>query len=403
LPLHFYNTFLFITKPSTMKKKILMYGMLALLIAGCRKGVEQSKEPEKEIQHNQEDGQIAVNTTAAASIDVYPVRGLHNTGYDRSLDGGSRASWNCNREYSNSDFVAGDHLGIDIWAAEGTPVAATVGGTLVLTGWSDYSGNKVTVRTSTGWSHFFCHLKSIASGMVNGKVVKAGDIIGYVGKTGTASNGVVHLHYSLYPDGDYDRGINPWNLLYAKELNVCNTTPPPATKYIDDFASGVGRFNTQPTFSGSTVGIAATSSSSHYENGTSTHLQVDLDDNTSVTTNWKVRLLSAEGTPSSNVSVSKNGYFIFWFKTSNAVSGSTVQIYMDDSDGTEGSATIPVINDGAWHEYKWNLSTWSGVNVSGGNGQLDAANVTLDAIVLNSPNRTGRWTSYIDDVLWKPL
>ena len=138
---------------------------------------------------------------------------------------------------------------------------------------------------------------------------------------------------------------------------------------------------------------SATSTSAHYESGTSTHLQVNLDDNTSVTTPWKVRLLSAEGTPSSNVSVSKNGTFHFWFKTSNAVSGATLQIYMDDSDGTEGSATIAVINDGAWHEYKWNLSTWSGVNVSGGNGQLDAANVTLDAIVLNSPNRTGRWTS----------
>jgi hypothetical protein len=387
-----------------MKKNILMYGMLALLIAGCKKGVDQSQQKEKEIQHNMEErGQIAVNTTAAASIDVFPVRGLHNTGYDHSLDCGCQDSWNCNRDHSNSDFVAGDHLGIDIWAAEGTPVAATVGGTLVLTGWSDYSGNKVTVRTSTGWSHFFCHLKSIASGMVNGKVVKAGDIIGYVGHTGTASNGVTHLHYSLYPDAVYDNAINPWNLLYAKELNVCSTTPPPASKYIDDFEDGVGHFYTQPTFSGSTVGIAATSASSHYVNGTSTHLQVDLDDNTSVTTNWRVRLLSGEGIPANNVSVSKNGTFHIWLKTNTAVSGATVQIYMDDSDGTEGSTTIAVVNDGEWHEYEWNLSTWSGVNVSGGNGLLDAANVTLDAIVLNSPNRSGRWTAFIDDVIWHPL
>jgi hypothetical protein len=388
-----------------MKKKILIYGMLVLLIASCRKTADKTPQKTLETQHNQEErGSVAPKTTAAATIDVYPVRGLHNNGYDHSLDGGSRASWNCNRDYSNSDFVAGDHLGNDIWAAEGTPVAATVGGTLVLTGWSDYSGNKVTIRTSTGWSHFFCHLKSIASGMVNGKVVKAGDIIGYVGNTGTASNGVIHLHYSLYPDNVYDNAINPWNLLYAKELNVCSSTPPPpSTIYIDDFADGVGRFTTQPTFSGSTVGVATTSTASHYVSGSSTHLQVNLDDNTSVTTPWKVRLLSAEGTPSGNVSVSKNGYFIFWFKTSNAAAGSTLQLYMDDSDGTEGSATIAVINDGAWHEYKWNLSTWSGVNVSGGNGVLDGPNVTLDAVVLNSPNRTGTWTSYIDDVMWKPL
>lgn len=392
---------------STMKKKILLYGMLALLIAGCRKGVEQSQQqPEKQKeQHNSEEsGVVTAKTTAAAGIDVFPVRGLHNTGYDRSLDGGSRASWNCNRDYSNSDFVAGDHLGIDIWAAEGTPVAATVGGTLVLTGWSDYSGNKVTVRTSTGWSHFFCHLKSIAPGMVNGKVVKSGDIIGYVGHTGTASNGVTHLHYSLYPDNVYDNSINPWNLLYAKELNVCGSTPPPpASKYIDDFATGVGHFYKQPAFSGSTVGIAATSASSHYVNGASTHLQVKMDDNASVATPWRVRMLSGEGIAANNVPVSKNGTFHIWLKTSTAVSGATVQLYMDDSDGTEGSSAITVINDGAWHEYKWNLGTWSGVNVSGGNGKIDAANVTLDAIVLNSPNRPGSWTVWIDDVLWHPL
>ena len=374
--------------------------LLLLFIVSCSKQVEKSKQHPVAEYNEADTTAVGLLTTGAATIDVFPVRGLHNTGYDHSLDGGSKASWNCGRAYSNSDFVGGDHLGIDIWAAEGTPVAATVGGTLTLVGWSDYSGNKVTIKTSKGWYHFFCHLKSIASGMVNGKVVKAGDIIGYVGKTGTASNGVIHLHYSLYPDGVYDNAINPWSLLNAKELNVCST-PTATIKVLDDFSNGVGHFNTQPTFSGSTVGIAATSTAEHYVDGDHTHLRLNLVDNTSVTTAWRVRMLSSEGTPASNISFSKNGIVKLWLKTSNAVSGATVQIYLDDSDGTEGSVTLPVINDGEWHGYVFDLTTWNGVNVSGGNGVLDAANLTLDAIVLNSPNRSGTWTAYLDDVEWQ--
>jgi hypothetical protein len=399
----------FIIKTFFMKKHHLLVGLMMLIIAACNKQVEKShQQPEEKSEakavgeYNELDTTaVHLLTTAAATIDVYPVRGLHNTGYDRSLDGGSRASWNCNRGNSNSDFVAGDHLGIDIWAAEGTPVAATVGGTLTLVGRSDYSGNKVTIKTSSGWYHFFCHLKSIASGMVNGKVVKAGDIIGYVGKTGTASNGVVHLHYSLYPDGNYNRGINPWNLLYAKELNVCSTTPTPTIKVLDDFSKGVGHFDTSPAFSGSTTGIGTTSTATHYVDGSSTHLQLKLNDNTSVTTPWKIRLLSAEGTPGRNISFSKNGIVKLWLKTSTAASGSTVQVYVDDSDGTEGSKTIRVINDGAWHGYVFDLTTWSGVNVNGGNGKIDGSTLTLDAIVLNSPNRSGTWTAWVDDVEWQ--
>lgn len=391
-----------------MKKQILIYGLGLLLFAGCKKDVEKSHQEEQPEQPQQREkgeyneldtGVIAMATSAAAKIDVYPVRGKHNTGYDRSLDGGSKTSWNCNRDYSNSDFVAGDHLGIDIWAAEGTPVAATVAGTLTLVGRSDYSGNKVTIKTSTGWYHFFCHLKSIASGMVNGKAVKAGDIIGYVGKTGTASNGVVHLHYSLYPDGNYNKGINPWSLLHAKELNVCGGTAP-VTKVLDNFANGVGHFDTQPAYSGSTTGIAASSTASHFVDGSHTHLKVTMNDNTSVTTPWKVRMLSADGTPSRNVTVAKNGKISVWLKTNTAASGVTLQVYVDDSDGTEGSSTIAIKNDGQWHEYVWNLASWSGVNVNGGNGKIEGPNVTIDAIVLNSPNRSGTWTAYIDDVEW---
>ncbi len=71
------------------------------------------------------------------------------------------------------------------------------------------------------------------------------------------------------------------SLLYAKNLNVCSTTPTPTIKVLDDFANGVGHFTTQPTYSGSTTGIAASSTATHYVSGTSTHLLLTLNDNTS--------------------------------------------------------------------------------------------------------------------------
>ena len=157
---------------------------------------------------------------AKPNLKLFPVRGKHNLGYEAPSTGDA-SMWTCDAAHSNSDF-GGDHIGVDIWAKRGTPVAATVDGTLVLTGYSAYSGNKVTVRTDGGWYHFNCHLDSIAPGMVNGNRVKAGDIIGYVGSTGTASNGVVHLHYSIYKDGNYDAGIDPWPYLHAVEWHVCD-------------------------------------------------------------------------------------------------------------------------------------------------------------------------------------
>jgi hypothetical protein len=161
--------------------------------------------------------------TCDVKLARYPVMGRHNNGYDSTA--GDRSMWSCDDANSNSDFVAGDHLGNDIWADEGTPVVATVAGRLTLTGFSDYSGNKVTIVDDCGWYHFYAHLQSIAPGMMDGVRVQAGDVVGAVGKTGTASNGVVHLHYSIYPDGNYDAGINPWPALHAVERNVCAGGP----------------------------------------------------------------------------------------------------------------------------------------------------------------------------------
>ena len=118
-------------------------------------------------------------TSCAVKLAAYPVRAKHNNGYDSTA--GDSSQWTCDDAHSNSDYNS-THLGNDIWAAEGAPVAATVDGTLTLTGFSSYSGNKVTIIDKCGWYHFSCHLKSIAAGMKNGVKVKAGDIIGYVGR-----------------------------------------------------------------------------------------------------------------------------------------------------------------------------------------------------------------------------
>jgi hypothetical protein len=155
-------------------------------------------------------------------LAYYPVRGKHNNGYDKTA--GNSSLWSCGNANSNTDFVKGDHLGNDIWAAEGTPVVATTNGTYTLVGSSSYSGNKVTIIDDCGWYHFYCHLQKLGPGVSsasNGKRVTAGTVIGYVGKTGTASNGVVHLHYSTYPDGNYNSGVDPYPYLKVVESDVC--------------------------------------------------------------------------------------------------------------------------------------------------------------------------------------
>ncbi len=169
----------------------------------------------------------------------------------------------------------------------------------------------------------------------------------------------------------------------------------------DNFESSVGRYTRAPTYSGSTVGIATTSNltrpSGSAHGGTYT-LQATLNDNTTVTTPWKVRLLSGDGTPANNVSSAKNGILYFWMKTNTARPGATVRIWIDDSDGTLQSPAISVINDGLWHKYAWNINNFNGTPVSTGNNVVDAINITLDAIILEQVNTSIQWTAFIDDV-----
>lgn len=85
------------------------------------------------------------------------------------------------------------HAGLDIRAPQGQAVRAPAAGVVVLTGDFFFSGNSVFIAHGEGVVSLLCHLSKIE--VKEGQVVKAGDLVGEVGRTGRASG--PHLHWSL--------------------------------------------------------------------------------------------------------------------------------------------------------------------------------------------------------------
>lgn len=84
------------------------------------------------------------------------------------------------------------HTGTDIAAPEGTPVKAAADGTIILNGHNYfYSGNTVIIDHGQGLQTIYAHLKK--SNVQQGDIVRQGDVIGFVGKTGRATG--PHLHW----------------------------------------------------------------------------------------------------------------------------------------------------------------------------------------------------------------
>jgi len=169
-----------------------------------------------------------------------------------------------------------------------------------------------------------------------------------------------------------------------------------------DFEWSVDPFYTQPTYSGSTVGISTSSTSARTVgmayNGAAS-LEIILKDNPSSSNDWVVRLLSGAGSPSNNMVLNSTGYIGFYMKTSTAPHNAKVAITIDDqAGGTELSSRIDVINDGQWHLYQWNLQGSGWTSFAGGNGIINGPTVTLDAIMFYAPNNSNDWTIYLDDV-----
>jgi murein DD-endopeptidase MepM/ murein hydrolase activator NlpD len=103
------------------------------------------------------------------------------------------------------------HQGTDILAPAGTNLFACERGIVTRIGSDVLGGIKLWVKGESGTYYYYAHLTGYAEGMTEGRVVEAGDIVGFVGTTGNARGGVPHLHFEIHPDGG--AAVNPYPLL----------------------------------------------------------------------------------------------------------------------------------------------------------------------------------------------
>lgn len=143
----------------------------------------------------------------AVTISVFPVQGLCS--YENT--------WHAPRGTERL------HLGVDILAKEGNLLYAVADGTitkLYTVGTDKLAGNGVRLALADGTYFFYGHMQKLADGITVGTKVKAGQVVGYLGKTGATNT--PHLHIEVHPLGG--AAIDPTPVMAA--VDACSVTSP---------------------------------------------------------------------------------------------------------------------------------------------------------------------------------
>ena len=99
------------------------------------------------------------------------------------------------------------HLGNDLMGSIGTPIVAVESGTIAHLGWNQYGGWRIGIRSfDSKRYYYYAHLRKdhpYVENLQEGDIVKAGDVIGYLGMTGYSIKenvnniNVPHLHFGM--------------------------------------------------------------------------------------------------------------------------------------------------------------------------------------------------------------
>lgn len=118
-------------------------------------------------------------------------------GYSHCADFGNQRSFGFARK----------HLGNDLMGSAGTPIVAVEGGVVEALGWNRYGGWRIGIRSfDSKRYYYYAHLQKdrpFSANLKEGDIVQAGDVIGYMGRTGYSDkenvNNIetVHLHFGM--------------------------------------------------------------------------------------------------------------------------------------------------------------------------------------------------------------
>ena len=141
-------------------------------------------------------------------------------GYGHYSDFGQRRSYGFSRP----------HLGNDLMGTLGTPIVAVESGTVEALGWNQYGGWRIGIRSDDRLRYYYyAHLQKdhpYANGLTEGQRVTAGDVIGFMGRTGYSARenvnniDAVHLHFGIelvfdesQKESDHEIWIDPYAIV----------------------------------------------------------------------------------------------------------------------------------------------------------------------------------------------
>ena len=107
------------------------------------------------------------------------------------------------------------HRGVDFAAKRGTPIMAAGDGRITFSGRNGAFGRFIEIKHLNNFKTSYAHLYKFSKGIKKGRLVKQGEIIGYVGTSGRSTG--PHLHYEVKHK---NRTINPMKLRLQSTINV---------------------------------------------------------------------------------------------------------------------------------------------------------------------------------------